>query len=187
VITISSSFTFSYGKTAVAGQYNPINTIEHEINEIPGGGGQGSVLNQIAGSQSNPSSTDRAANSNFLSDRGVLDPYRYSTPGIPSFTRSGGATSYLSIDGGLTSIVGFNHISLGDLAEFSGSNMVQAAFTDPGGAALYDTTTPEFKMLEAIGYDGVSGRSGVTEAPEPASTAVLVSGIVGLRWMRRRQ
>jgi hypothetical protein len=181
VITLSTSFTFNYGKPAVAGQFNAINTIEHEINEILGGGGQGSVLNRIAQCQSNPSDAGCVANGNYLSDLGVLDPYRYSAPGTPSFTTSSSATSYLSVDGGVTSIVGFNQSSSGDLADFAGGNTVQAAFTGPGGAAPYDTTAPEFKMLEAIGYNGV------INVPEPTSMAVLVSGIVGLGWVRRRQ
>jgi hypothetical protein len=125
-----------------------------------------------------------AANGNYLNDLGVLDPYRYLAPEVPSFTTSSSATSYLSVDGGATSIVGFNKSSSGDLADFAGSDTVQAAFTSSGEAAPYDTTTPEFKMLEAIGYNGVSS---MTDAPEPASMAMLVSGVVGLRWVRRRR
>ena len=38
---------------------------------------------------------------------------------LPSFTTSGAATSYLSINGGLTKVVGFNQDSNGDYADFA--------------------------------------------------------------------
>jgi hypothetical protein len=123
-------------------------------------------------------SQDCAANSGYANDLGVLDLYRYAAPGTPSFTTSGSASSYLSMDGGVTDIIGFNQDGSGDYGDYSTNNNVQSAFGNPDVVARYDTTSPEYIMLEAIGYNGV---------PEPGSVAVFVSGLVGLRWVRRRR
>jgi PEP-CTERM motif len=166
VVTISDSYPLTYTTTPVSGEYSAINSMEHEMNEILGGGGQGSVLNEIA-----------AGDTSYDNDVGVLDLYRYSAPGIPSFTTSGSATSYFSVDGGVTNIVGFNQNSSGDMADFSTCDNVQSAFSCSGIVRPYNTSTPEYLMLESIGYDGV---------PEPASLAVLGSGLAGLMGVRRR-
>jgi hypothetical protein len=168
----------------VAAEFSAIDAVEHELNEMLGGGGQGSVLNAVNTCASTPAvpvsaaSQDCAANAGFVNDLGVLDLYRYAAPGTPSFTTSGSATSYLSVDGGVTDIIGFNQDASGDYGDYSTNNNVQSAFSDPDVLAPYDTASLEFKMLQAIGYNGV---------PEPASMAVFVSGLVGLRWVRRRK
>ncbi len=104
VVTLTTSFSLNYGTTAVAGAYSAINAVEHEIDEILGGGGQGSVLNAIA-----------SGNSADSSDVGVLDLYRYAARGVASFSTSGGSSSYFSVDGGATAIVAFNQSSTGGL------------------------------------------------------------------------
>jgi hypothetical protein len=178
VVTLTTSFALNYGTTPVAGEYSAVNAAEHEINEILGGGGQGSMLNTIADCQSSPTQAC-TANNDYAHDLGVLDLYRYSAPGTPSFTTSGSASSYFSIDGGVTDIVGFNQNSAGDYADYSNPDDVQSAFSTPGGVAPYDSTTPEFPMMEAIGYAGV--------VPEPASMAVFAAGLAGLGLVRRRK
>jgi hypothetical protein len=184
VITLSTSFTFNFGNTPVAAEFSAIDTVEHEVNKILGGGGQGTVLNAVKTCANTPAapvtatSQDCAANSGYANDLGVLDLYRYAAPGTPSFTTSGSASSYLSMDGGVTDIIGFNQDGSGDYGDYSTNNNVQSAFGNPDVVARYDTTSPEYIMLEAIGYNGV---------PEPGSVAVFVSGLVGLRWVRRRR
>ena len=186
IVTLSTSHSFFFTPSGYSsGEYNATETFEHEINEVLGGGGQGSVLNAIQ--------QGFTAYNNLY---GPLDLYRYCiagstnytltgtaigtcTTGTPSFTESGSASAYLSVNGGTTDIVGFNQQSTGDYADFGASGDVQSAFTGTGGTAPYTTASPEYAMMQSIGYDGV--------VPEPASLALLAPAIAGLRFVRRRR
>ena len=160
VITLGTSL--NYGTTPVAGQYSAIATAEHEINEILGGGGQGSTLGQS------------------IAAFGPLDLYRYSAAGTPSFTTASSATAYFSVDGGVTDIVPFNQTAPGDFADFGVAGDVQSAFGTPGTLPSYFTTSPEFAMMAAIGYDAVP-------VPEPAGMALLGLGVLAVRSVRPRR
>ncbi len=171
VITLTSNtgLGLNYGTSAVAGQFSMIATTEHEIDEILGGGGQGSMLNAVY--NSTPT---------FDTSVGVLDLYRYSAANTPSFTTSSSASAYLSADGGVTSIVCMNQAPNGDYGDFCTNTNIQSAFSSSGnGSAL---STPEISMMNIIGYASVS-----TPVPEPATTGLLLSAIAGLAAIRRRR
>ena len=88
----------------------------HEIDEVLGRGGPGSSL---------PTTTGAV---------GPLDLFRYSAPGVRSFTSSSSATAYFSINGGVTDLSGFNQSSSGDYSDWAtgATNHVQDAFGTPG-------------------------------------------------------
>jgi hypothetical protein len=101
-VNINSSVT-NWGFTQPFGtNFDMPGGLEHELDEVLGGGGAGSTLNSIGGSCSTSPSGF------FCNKVGPLDLYRYSAPGTPSFSTSSGATSYFSINGGSTNIVYFN-------------------------------------------------------------------------------
>lgn len=185
-LTDNPGYSLNYGTTAVAGAYSMVDAALHEIDEILGGGGQGSTLNAVASGHSPQNSMV-----------GPLDLYRYSAAGTPSFSTSSvnssgnPLTSYLSVDGGTTSIIGFNQNGSNDYADFSTNTNVQSAASNPGIVAPYNNSSPEVAMMASLGYNATftgvySAASGTVSTPEPASLAVLLAGLGGLRAVRRR-
>jgi len=177
------------------GAYDAQGTVEHEIDEILGVGGLGSILGQnCAGG-----GICTFGGSTFIAD---MDLYRYECggTGIASLSQSAACAEF-SVDGGVTDIMNFNQTSGGDWADWAntiggsgsaGCNpSVQAAWACPASFGPVSTLgTAEIDALEALGYNTTSG-SGTTPppVPEPASLglAILGLGIGGLGMSRRRR
>jgi len=182
ILTLASNRPLDYTRPIPASptEYDGLGIIEHGLNEVLGGGRLGSTLNDRISCSTNPS--------NFFCDKfGPLDLYRYSAPNAPSFTTSGSANSYFSVDGGVTNIVGFNQISSLDFGDFNGNNFgcpgadafIQDAITCPNQQREnYTTASPEYSMLLSIGYDPV---------PEPGTLTLLGTSLLGIGALRRRQ
>jgi hypothetical protein len=167
VITINTALPLNYTTKPVAGEYSAIAGIQAQINEILGGGGAGSVLNGY------PAGYDGVTNV------GVLDLYRYSAPGVPSFSSANGTYAYFSVDGGNTDIIQFNNnptFELGDwaLGTCNAESYVQSAVPCAGTAPSYTTSSPEFTMMASIGYDPV------TATPLPPTWTMLIAGFAGV-------
>jgi hypothetical protein len=168
-ININSIQTFAFSRPVPNNEFDLTGGLEHELDEVLGGGGAGSTLNSIASS---------CPGSGFFCNKvGSLDLYRYSAPGIP-FTTSGSATSYLSFDGGTTELVAFNQNSDGDYGDFSppgtgAGQLIQNAFNSTGQDEAYTTSSPEFAMMESISYNG-------SIVPEPSTWAMMLLGFAGL-------
>jgi hypothetical protein len=194
IVTLSTTQPLDYTRPTPAfppTEYDALGAIEHELDEVLGGGGPGSTLNEILNNCStNPS--------NFFCNKfGTLDLYRYSAPNAPSFTTAGSASSYFSVDGGVTNIVGFNQNSRGDFADF-GPNITACPGGGFGGPDAfiqdafscnnqqrenYTTASPEYSMLLSIGYDPVAAET----VPEPGTFALLGTSLLGFGALRRRQ
>lgn len=182
-ININSIQPFSFTQSTGSTQYDLIGGLEHELNEVLGGGGAGSTLNGVY-----------AGSSFFANGFGPLDLYRYQAPGVGSFTTSSSASSYFSIDGGKTSIVAFNQDPNGDFGDFgqncyaTGSNqLIQDAFACKGPMELYSASSPEYTMLESIGWNPFAS---VSPVPLPSAGLMFAPGIavlaVSLRRSKRR-
>jgi len=139
--------------------YLNIAVYQHEIDELLGGGGYGTTLGFPF----------RVGGTGSLQLYGATDLYRYSGPNTPSYDPSSSATACLSVDAGNTCIAGFNQTGIGDYGDFLSSTFgppgpceIQSAFIcgppfGPTPPPPFTTASPEFQMLEAIGYNPVPG------------------------------
>src|SRR5665213_312503 len=153
-----------------------VGEVEHLINEVLGGGGAGSTLG---------TPSQNAA-------LGPLDLYRYSSTGptiasitsTPSYTTSAAAVAGFSVDGGATGIAQFNQTGLGsESGDFAnvGPCQIQDAF-GCGATQVFSTSSPEYLMLEAIGYDPVTAA-----VPESSTWAMMILGFAGVGFMAYRR
>ena len=153
-------------------KYSLFSVASHEIDEVLG---FGSALNNLNNGDPTPTGAI-----------GTLDLFRYSAPGVRSFTTDVNASAYLSVDGGTTNLVNFNQTQGGDFHDFAsspGTPRVQDAFGTPGSSPTLGIA--EFTALEDIGYN----RSNSTVAPEPsqlAAPAFIAFGMLGLILRRKR-
>ena len=168
VVTLSNatsgSAALDWTRPVTSSTTDAIRVVLHEVDEILGIGGGGSML----GNQTNVI--------------GITDLYRYSAANTPSY--SIGATGvYLSINKGVTSVVAANQIAGGDYGDFGAAGCtayVQQAFTCQNQQADLTAASPEAVLLQAVGYT-------LTPAPEPGSLALLATGIAAIPAVRRRR
>jgi hypothetical protein len=176
-VNINSNQSFAFRRPVSNSQYDLIGGLEHELDEVLGGGGGGSTLNSIASScANNPSGF-------FCNKLGSLDLYRYSAPAVPSFSVSSAADAYFSINGGVTNIVAFNQNSSGDFGDFAppgtgAGQLIQNAFNSTGQDEAYTSLSPEYTMMESIGYNGV--------VPETSTWAMMLLGFAGIGFLSWR-
>lgn len=168
VVTLNMNAPIAFGGLPSTAQFSGLMVVEHEINEVLGIGGSGSQVGQSI----SPGAI------------GPLDLYRYSAPGVASFTTDASTSSYFSIDGGKTSVIGFNQLAGGDYGDFGNSKgncvkSVQSAFTCRGQIVYMGTKGAALTALESIGYDVYPS------VPEPATAELMALGLLGSVIMRR--
>ena len=172
-ITLNTSImNLSRTGTLNPGFYDLMAVAQHEIDEVLCIGGTGSNL---GGGLPN----------NYI---GPLDLYRYSAPGVRSYSTSA-TSAYFSIDGGNTKLVGFNQVAGADYSDW-GSNaahgntppQVQDAFATPGSQPNLGPN--ELIALDVVGLDltaaGTAVEQGQSSAPVPSSFLLMLTGLAGL-------
>jgi len=174
-ISLNTSLTFP-PQPNNGGFYGLESVAMHEIDESLGIGGTGSTLTGSGG----------ALNGAV----GDLDLFRYSAPGVRSFSNAQATTpySYFSIDGGNTVLSYFNQTDGADFADWlsnpipSGfSAQVQDAFGAPG-------TNPALGRNELSAFSAIGYTLQTTTAPEPSSLLMSFSALAifaGVHWRRR--
>jgi hypothetical protein len=172
------AFTFNDTNGVAAGTYDFATITSHELSE---------VLGRVTGLYT--------AAPAFATP---LDVFRYSAPGVTSFSYS--APAYASIDGGVTSLGWFNNSPYGgdrgDWLTIPGISDSQAAFLPT--ATLYQLSPADLRLLDALGWNGlptldaiaqgIVGSNVTTAASvsEPASLGLLAASILGSVAVRRR-
>ena len=155
------------------------NAVYHEIDEILGGGGQGSYV----------SASDQSFCAQFVAGGcyGALDLYRYSATGVGSFNPNA-STAYLSVDGGVTHIADFNQSGYGDYGDFTGPNnsapsnygpcLIQSAVVCSNPDS-FTPSSPEYAMLQSIGYNAAPNAA-LVATPLPPSWTMMLAALMGL-------
>jgi hypothetical protein len=143
---------------------------QHEIDEALGIGGTGS---ELGGGTTGPV--------------GPLDLFRYGAPGVRSYAQGTGISSYFSINGGVTPLVSFNQAGNGsDYGDWAGGTpRVQNAFGTPGSQPNLGSS--ELTALDVVGWNLTAAGMAVEGVPEPSTVGLVVSGLLGAYFIRRRK
>jgi hypothetical protein len=161
-------------------KYDLVSTVTHEVDEILGIGGEGSTLTATGGA----------------TNVGPMDLFRYSAPGVRSYSNSANVSSYFSINGGNTVLVHFNQKSGGDYGDW-GDGVVPAdgeGNNPPQVQDAFGDTTAEPNMgpneaiaLNAVGWQMSAAGLQLESVPEPSTYALLFAGALFIIGVRRRR
>jgi hypothetical protein len=130
------AWTFDPDNRAVAGDYDAIGAIEHEITEVMGRLG-------FLGDKS-------AFDPPVPNDYGIMDLFRYSSPGVRALSPGLG---YFSVDG-QTMLTEFNNskVTPGDQADWDPNTVYGDSFGSSAPSEQEDVTATDLRVMDVIGY-----------------------------------
>lgn len=179
-----------------SGTYDANQALFHEMDEVLGGGGGGSTLNDCL-----------TFGGQYCHEFGTTDLYRFTATAAPSYTTAPSAEAYMSYNDGGTDAIGqgidFLTPEEGDAGDFndiatacvSYAALIQGYSCAGTMPETYSESSPEFAMMAAIGWDHtrctgrdcpvmrspgedpINGVMPPETVPEPSTLWLLVSGI----------
>jgi hypothetical protein len=164
------SYTFDPNNPAVAGAYDAVGTLEHEISEVLG--------RSISASTSIASSEPYAP----------LDLFRFTSPGVHTYLQG---SAYFSLDNGVTNLKAFDNGSNGgDGGDWAGSSQVDAFDAFGSSGVAQPISLVDVEVLELLGYT-LSPTSpvanGLFVGPGIGGTPItgngLINGTSGRDWL----
>jgi len=170
-LSSTTTFTFDPNNRAVAGAYDAIGALEHEISEVLG---RSVFSSQPSGSR-------------VLDD--PLDLFRFSAPGVHTFQEGPG---YFSLDGGVTNLKAFNDgTDGGDGGDWATSSQIDSFDAFGHRGVLQPISLVDVETMEALGYT-VSPTSpaanGLTVGPGIGGTPTTgngsINGTSGADWLQ---
>ncbi|QOY90392.1 NF038122 family metalloprotease [Paludibaculum fermentans] len=153
----------------IPGSYDLLQVTYHELNEVMG------FLTALNGVPNSPVTVPSGPIQ-------TADLFRFSAPGVRTFTSDPNQPAYFSINNGVTLLANYNVSDGGDRQDFNGSPSpsVQDAFSTPD--IRLNNGLAEETFLDAIGYNVAP-----SAVPEPSTFAMLGLGGVFLVIARRRR
>jgi hypothetical protein len=145
-VLLNSGLTYFYNGTPIAGEYDAISVLEHEISEVMGRIGQ-------------------LGNNNWW---GLLDLFRYSSPGHRDL---GTTTDYFSVDG-QTLLTQYDPKGQGDAADWNGLVSVPGGYDSFGSATTGKNgivTGADLREMDILGWTRVTGPKVASVSTSPVS------------------
>jgi hypothetical protein len=160
--TFGAGHNYTFSGAIAPGTYDFQGVVLHELTEVMGRVGiSGGIISGKPGYT-------------------AVDAYSFSGPGARVL--GNGANANFSIDSGASLLKAFNNQSAngGDSRDWaSGTNDAFNAFTSTG--VLNGLSAVDLRILDVVGFDLGS------PVPEPGSVTLLMSGLVGLAYLRRKR
>jgi hypothetical protein len=170
-LSFSTTFTFDPNNRAVAGAYDAIGTLEHEMSEVLGR----SLF------------TDQRSGTGFLDD--PLDLFRFSAPGVHTFAEGPG---YFSLDNGATNLKSFNDgTNGGDSGDWATSSVVDSFDAYGHRGMLEPVSQVDLQLMQLLGFT-LSPTAPILNGPTvgpgiggtPTTGSGTLNGTSGSDWLQ---
>ena len=165
-LSSSVSFAFDPNNPAVAGAYDAVGALEHEISEVLG--------RTVATSASPPYAP--------------LDLFRFSAPNTHTFQPG---PAYFSLDDGVTDLKGFNGASGGDYGDWASSSQVDSFDAFGSRGVAQPVSLVDVEEMELLGYTVAPNApivNGLTVGPGIGGTPMTGNGTLygtpGSDWLQ---